>query len=132
MPMSKQVSTDEAVVLTIPHAPPPSLNAQERWHWTKRRELRRLWAEFAWAAWYEAGRPRFRWPEVEVRLFYPTLRKRDWDNAAAAAKPILDGLKGFAFEDDDTEHIRLVLSIEVDSNKPRVEIVLRERGEPCV
>jgi len=130
--MSKQAVVGETVVLTISHAPPPGLNAQERMHWAKRRELRRLWAEFAWAEWYKAGRPRFWRPEVEVRLYYKTHRTRDWANAAAAVKPILDGLKGFAFEDDDTEHIRLVLSIEVDANKPRVEIVLRERGEPCV
>jgi hypothetical protein len=76
----------------------------------------------------EAGCPKFLYPLIEIRIFYRTHRTRDWDNAFAAAKLILDGLKGHAFVDDDITHIRLGLSIYVDPRDPRVEVKLQEQN----
>lgn len=119
--------TQEEVVLVIPQAPPPSLNVQERMHWAKRRALRREWEKWAWVAWLEVRQPVFRHPQIDICLYYPHRRKRDLDNAFAAAKPILDGLKSHAFADDDIEHIKLSLAIHVDTKFPRVEIHMREQ-----
>src|SRR5690606_769942 len=111
--------------------PPPSMNAQERMHWAKRRRLRNGWKTAARLAWIQAGRPRFHHPRITVRLYYATRRPRDPDNAAAAMKPIIDGLKGAAWEgDNDAETITLApVELHVDREVPRVEVQITEAGE---
>lgn len=115
------------VVLTIPGPPPPTLNYQERLHWAKRRRLREWWSEQARLAWLAAGRPWFSRPIVQYRLYYPTRRRRDPDNAVAGCKPILDGLRGHAFRDDASDVVTIAPPvIDVDRRRPRTEIVLTE------
>jgi len=118
------------VVLLINAAPPESLNKQERMHWGERRRVRQRWKDEAAVAWLNAGRPRFHRPEVQFRLYYRDARRRDPDNALASCKPILDGLKGRAFEDDHSGVVTLLPPvIGVDRGWPRVEILIREQGE---
>lgn len=113
-------------VLVIPGPPPVSLNQQERMHWAQRQRLRDWWAQQAWLAWMEAGRPRFQRPTVQYRLYYKTNRRRDADNAIASCKPILDGLKGHAFDDDHSGIVTILPPIiGVDKQNPRVEIIIR-------
>lgn len=115
------------VRLIIPGDPPLSLNRQERLHWAQRLRLREWWAEQAFWAWLEAGKPRFQRAALRYRLFYRTRRHRDADNCVAACKPILDGLKGHAFVDDDAGTVTILPPvIDVDRDKPRVEIEISE------
>lgn len=116
----------ERVTLTIPAPPPPGINRQDTMHWAARARLRTRWRELAYGAWLEAGRPVIDRPEVTVTLYYSTRRHRDTDNAAAAIKPIIDGLKGHAWPgDDDAETITLLpIRMAVDAEHPRVEITL--------
>lgn len=117
-------------VLTIPGPPPVSANRQERMHWAQRNRVRDWWSKQAWHAWMEAGGPRFERAAVRYRLYYKTRRNRDDDNAIYACKPILDGLKGHAFGDDDASTVTILPPvIDVDSDKPRVEIEISEIGE---
>lgn len=115
----------QPVVLVIDSPPPPSLNRQERMHWAARKRLRDRWRRLVQVAWLAAGRPKVVHPRVTVRLYYPG-RRPDPDNAVAAVKPILDGLKGYAWPgDDDASSVELG-SVEVytDRKRPRVEVVL--------
>lgn len=115
------------VKLVIPGPPPVSLNQQERMHWAQRRRVRDWWAEHAWRAWLEAGKPRFQRAAVRYHLYYKTNRKRDDDNCVGACKPILDGLKGHAFVDDDAGTVTILPPvIGVDKDRPRVEIEIME------
>jgi len=120
----------DMVRLVIPGPPPLSLNQQERLHWAKRRRLREWWAQQARYAWIEAGRPKFERAMVRYRLYYPTNRKRDGDNCVASCKPILDGLKGHAFPDDDAGTVTILPPvIAVDKYNARVEIEITEAAE---
>lgn len=66
---------------------------------------------------------------VRYRLYYQTRRRRDGDNCVAACKPILDGLKGHAFPDDDVGTVTILPPvIDVDRDKPRVEIEISDFG----
>lgn len=124
----KTASERAVTVLTIPGDPPPSLNVQERLHWAQRYKLRNYWATEAWKAWLAAGQPRFRRPRIIIRLYFRRANRRDPDNFTAAIKPLLDGLKGHAFSDDDAGTIELVRApLAVDPDNPRVEIELQER-----
>lgn len=117
----------QAVRLVIPGEPPLSLNQQERMHWAARKRLRDWWAAEAWKAWLAAGRPRFRRAAVRYRLYYATTRRRDADNCVASCKPILDGLKGHAFPDDDAATVTILPPvISCDRRRPRVEIEITE------
>ncbi len=52
--------------------------------------------------------------EVQIRFAYKIRRRRDPDNCAGMAKPILDALVAEGLiRDDSSEHIRLVVSAEV-------------------
>ena len=116
--------------LIIPGDPPPSLNQQERMHWAKRKRLRERWALDAFYTWLEAGRPCFRRASVRYYLYYATNRRRDADNCVAACKPILDGLKGHAFADDDAATVTILPPIVgFDPGRPRVEIEITEAEE---
>jgi len=67
---------------------------------------------------------------VRYHLYYRTRRGRDADNCIASCKPILDGLKGHAFEDDDAATVTILPPvIDVDKRNPRVEIEIVEVGE---
>ena len=121
-------NAENYAVLVIPLPPPPSLNRQERMHWAVRRRLRERWKTAARLAWHHAGRPRFHRPTITVRFYYRNRRPRDPDNAAAAVKPILDGLKGAAWDgDDDAGTITLApVELHVDRQSPRVEVEICE------
>ena len=117
-----------AAKLVLPLPPAPSLNVQERMHWAARQRLREEYATAAWASWIQAGRPRFNRPEVLVRLFYKTRRNRDYDNGAGSIKPLMDGLKRHAFEDDNCDALTVEWRLEVDCENPRIEILIQEAG----
>lgn len=117
-------------MLVIPGPPPLSQNQQERMHWAQRRRLRVWWAKQAWYVWLEAGRPRFERVTVQYRLFFETNRYRDDDNYVGGCKPVLDGLKGHAFPDDDSRTVTVLPPVfGVDRDKPRTEIVIRDAKE---
>lgn len=123
---------DRQVVLVIPRRPPPSLNKLNRMHWAERKRHKDLWAEEIAVAAIEAGRPRFRRPLIQLRLYYPTQRRRDPDNAIGGpGKLILDGPReAGVIEDDNSQAIQLMPPvIAVDPDDPRVEIVLTELAE---
>jgi len=121
------LTVDKQVTLVINGPPPVSLNVQERLHWATRQRLRDWWAEQSFRSWLQAGRPTFKRPAVQYRVFYATNRRRDADNVVASCKPILDGLKGNAFTDDHSGVVTILPPIiGVDKQRPRVEIVIRE------
>ncbi len=123
------LTVDKQVTLVIPRRPPPSLNLLNRMHWGERKRHRDLWAEEIAVAAIEAGRPKFRRPLIQLRLYYPVQRRRDADNAIGGpGKLILDGLReAGVIEDDNSQAIHLQPPIiAVDPDNPRVEIVLEE------
>ncbi len=106
---------------------PPSHNKQERMHWYLRNELRKELGWWVYLAWKAAGSPRFRKPAVTYRFYFPDRRGRDPDNLIASMKGYLDGLKHYAFWDDNHKNIDLRKpEILVDKQFPRVEIDLEE------
>lgn len=107
-------------------------------HWAARKRLRDRWRTLVRVAWLAAGRPKVQSPRITVRLYYPG-RRPDPDNAVAALKPLLDGLKGLAWPGDDDPGSVEIGGVELytDRRRPRVELVLEDRlapgGEkPCV
>lgn len=126
-----QVTTENAngrrVVLTIPRNPPPTGNVVQRFHWTQRAELKKLWADEVSIAAMQAGRPKFKRAKVQLVLYYRQRRVRDSDNLmAGAGKLLLDGLRyANVIPDDDQTTIELPEPIvKIDKRNPRVEIEL--------
>jgi hypothetical protein len=120
-----QEADSRGVILRIERHPPVSLNAvlsMNRWD---RSRHKTLWKSEAMAAWMNAGCPWFERCAVHIRLFYRGDRvTQDDDNMIGACKPILDGLKGRAFPDDNADTIKLVVERVIDNESPRVEIQL--------
>ena len=72
--------------------------------------------------------------KVTLHYFFPDYRNRDYDNYSG--KMVLDGLvKARIIADDSFKHIvQLQLRAEVDKNRPRLEITVKEveqGGLPC-
>ena len=107
---------------------PPSYNqfAGRKNCWEYRQEKTR-WKQLVWACSKRQPAP-FRRAGVEITYFFPTPHRRDPDNYAG--KFILDGLTAAGIiADDSFAKIRLVLSGNVDKNKPRTEIVIKPEEE---
>lgn len=121
----------DRVVLTICHEPPPGTNAQRKMHWAKRAQLMQTWRQLAYVAWLDAGRPVVEHPVITATFHYRTNRVRDPDNPYDGLKPIIDGLKRYAWPgDDDAKTIRLnPISIAVDKTNPRVEIAIESADD---
>ena len=69
---------------------------------------------------------------VELDItWYETNRKRDVDNITFSVKFIQDALvKCGIIENDSQKYIKkLTHTVEVDTKKPRIEVVIRELGE---
>lgn len=111
----------------IPHS------GNARLHWSARYKWNRQWKDQAgWGARaalkgaYAPG-----WMKAEVTITLCSLQELDQDNAHAAVKPIVDGLKGILIVDDSPEHIRLVVKQKRVSKRAeeRVEVEVRAMTE---
>lgn len=117
----------------IPHS------GNARLHWAQRARWNRAWKEAA--GWYATStRNGTRIGRIvalenaakrEVTITLHCIRQLDPDNAYAAAKPIVDGLKGILIADDSPEHIRLVVrQLRVSKRaEERVEVEVGAMGE---
>jgi hypothetical protein len=66
---------------------------------------------------------------LDIAVFYPVFRHRDWDNGAPAYKLVQDGLvKAGRLPADDTRFIERPLfpDIQIDKKNPRTEITIAE------
>lgn len=61
-----------------------------------------------------------------IQAWMPDRRVRDIDNIQ---KPVLDSLKGFAYEDDKTVRDLRTVERGVDKDNPRVEITVTKEAE---
>ena len=100
---------------SVRRVPDSPLNS--RIHWGERYRWTKAWKEeVGWtlkAA--RVNKPAF--SKVVITLF--TLRPMDEDNAVASVKPVIDGMKGIAIEDDDPQH--LSLSVQTRKVEHRAE-----------
>lgn len=105
--------------------PPAVLNGSRQKHWSTLRKQALQTRTMVWASCKHAG-----WTRVDgkVRLtvlfVFPVKRRRDTDNTVARAKHLVDGIKGVFFEDDDTEHLELVVRAETRPGQKRTELLL--------
>ena len=126
-------TTERGVVLTIPGVC-PSVNALMAGRLRERIRAKNEWWEATYFTWLEAGRPKFLEPvTVEVRIYFPTRRKRDWPNfAAGGVKVIIDALVGIdcleCGDDDDALDMQRPTML-YDRENPRVELTIRERED---
>lgn len=105
--MSEEILSAELVIQGVPPLP----NDRKGAHWgriaAERAEWRRVSRLIAIDARNRGSLP---WPSGRVRLelafVYPTARMPDVDNAAAAAKPVIDGLVGVLIDDDGPRCVR--------------------------
>lgn len=113
-------------LLVIP-GDPPSLNDAMRGRLRHRIRDKKQWQAWTYAAWLEAGRPTFKRPEVRVRCYFATVRKRDAENYAM--KPLIDALtRAGAWEDDNADvYLQHRAELHIDPAAPRVELEIRER-----
>lgn len=120
--------TTGTTVLVIDRQPPVSLNTVLNMNRYTLRDHKRLWKTEAAAAWMNAGQPTFTKPHLTFVLYYRGDRViRDSDNIRGSLKPLLDGLKGRAFADDDRATIGDPdIVVAVDNERPRVHIILKE------
>ena len=112
-------------VLTLRELP-PSLNAWQRWHWTRRRvETLRL-AALVRAVAVAARLPHLGAAEARVRCYFPDRRRRDPTNYTHW-KPLWDALvRAAVLDDDDAAHLRVVaFDLLVDAARPRSEVEVR-------
>jgi Holliday junction resolvase RusA-like endonuclease len=117
------------VTLVIDRRPPVSLNAQERMHWTKRRQYRTQYRGEVWGAWINADWPVYERPRVTIRCYSKGNRQvKDRDNQYGAVKMLVDALKHHAYPEDDTDTIDLCVEWHVDNRWERIEIDLEERA----
>ncbi|HHY37182.1 MAG TPA: hypothetical protein GX518_05790 [Firmicutes bacterium] len=118
--------------LVINRKPPPTLNQIKDMHWGTRCRLKEMWQQEVAVAAMNVGRPKFIQTEVQIVLFYDRERKRDQDNLmAAAGQFILDGLRyADVIPDDDLSTVVLPeIRVEIDREKPQVEIWLKDLAE---
>lgn len=117
------------VTLTIPDERPVSWNT---WysgrHWTVRdREARRVHAAVRAAIDPDQASIFPGLVDVAVTVFFAS-QPQDADNVAA--KPYIDGLKGWYLEDDDGRHVRSVTTTaEEDPQNPRIVITIKSVQE---
>lgn len=128
--------------LTITNWHPTTSANRSHDHWRKIQRAHHADRDMAWASAMQAG-----WEFVPgkvlltVVLVYPRLYRMDADNLAAKCKGLIDGLKaghapegrkfiaGFGnvkgwFEDDDTEHLDLIVRAEVSKGVKETRLTL--------
>lgn len=90
--------------------PAPVLNGSRQKHWATLRKEALAAKTMAWTSAKQAG-----WVfvpgkvKLTVVFVFGVNRHRDTDNLYARAKHLVDGLKVMFFEDDDTDHLELVV-----------------------
>lgn len=105
----------------IPHS------GNARLHWSVRARWNRAWKkQTALAALAARGTVSgFPLPFALVTVELLSIQPLDRDNAFAAAKPVIDGLKGVLIEDDSEKHIRLdVRNVKVSRKAEEKVLVL--------
>jgi len=120
----------ETIRLTIPGVP-PSLNATAgRLNVWDYRANKKKWTEAVmWAIRAAKARPERPYSRavVTITYFFPTAARHDADNYAG--KYLLDGLtRGGVIVDDDLKHISTTIRGEIDRERPRTEIEVRDAG----
>lgn len=71
------------------------------------------------------------WEQATCRatFYWPDLRRRDRDNAAASLKAVWDGLVDSGVLADDDQLTHEPVGFEVDRERPRMEIVVRRNDD---
>jgi len=138
------------VVLPLP---PRELHPNSRVHWAVRQKATRAYRHTAYfAAWEEVrevalpprldhGRPAgvfgpmWETAEVQLTFYFPDRRRRDADSALASMKAGIDGLAapvprgiGAGIIANDSGFSFLPVRMEVDRERPRVEVEVRRTG----
>lgn len=126
-PASALASQAKSVTLSIP-GDPPSLNQAMSGRLRHRIREKTQWQQWTYAAWLEAGRPVFDRPEVRVRCYFATNRRRDAENYTC--KHLVDALtRAGAWEDDNAGvYLQHRAELHIDRDNPRVELVITERS----
>lgn len=110
----------------IPAIPPSNnryIGRAAQWDY---RKVKKQWETLVRAACKPLPESPIEKATVTLCYFFPDKRRRDPDNYSG--KMILDGLvKAGAIVDDSFGNIELVLVAEVDKDRPRVEITIKEK-----
>lgn len=113
----------------------PSLNQQQRMHWTGRARLKQRCMEYLQVARSEARKHKRPWPKGLTR-FWLTIerwapRRLDPDNLVGAQKPLIDAMKlksglGLIADDSPAQLLNFTVSQEkCDAKESRTVIVLQ-------
>lgn len=93
--------------LEIP-AIPPSPNTYNGRHWSHYRRLRKAWSWWVKTAVLQAGCGSLQWPRSRILVTRISQRRLDPDNAMAALKCVIDGLRDAkVIENDTAEHVEV-------------------------
>lgn len=108
--------------------PPRELNPNSRTHWSKKAKAVKYYRQLAFIAARNAENRGRGWDRAEVvTVFYlPDRRRRDPDNLMASLKAAWDGIVEAGVLTDDNQLIIFPPVIAFDSERPRVEIEMRE------
>ena len=123
----------EPITLDIP-APCAWISSNDRGMWQRKARLTKEWREAAgWRA-KAAHVPAMQRAEIEVRLVFPTARRRDPHNLMPTAKAAIDGLVDVGvLPDDDATHLT-VTRIDLAEPKPgpgrgTLRLLITDRSE---
>ena len=124
------MKTPNRLSVTLP-LPSRALNPNTRTHWAVKAKAVQVYRGEAKTvtrvAIREAGLDVPPWGDVEIMVratfWFRVNRRRDRDNAQASLKSALDGIAD-AVGVDDVRFVMFPVSLLVDSDDPRVEIVL--------
>jgi len=108
---------------------PPSLNVWKNWHWSKQGRYKKELTEAIRGLALAMKLPRYQRATVQTVIYFPVHRVRDpSDNYNQ--KFLADALvRGGILEDDRGDWMRFeVPKLEVDRDRPRVEVFIWERG----
>ena len=106
---------------------PPSLNPWQRMSWQEQRRTKVEWYDTVWLLCREQQIPTLERVELDISIYYPDRRLRDWDNGAVGFKLVQDGLvRAGVLPDDNLHHISRPLFPDIlyDKKNPRTEVVL--------
>jgi hypothetical protein len=125
-------TTDRTVTLVIPVVC-PSVNTLLSGKLKDRIRAKNAVKWQAMKAWNEAGQPVFAGPvAMDVHIYWPDLRERDWVNAMSGGVKVACDLLvevGCIVGDSDRVLDMAKPVIGLDRDRPRVELHIRERGE---
>lgn len=100
----------------------------KRMHWAERARWTKAWQEevYYWLA--EQYPQRAILERATITLTFYTTRPQDFDNTVASAKPLIDGLKGWAIRDDDATHCEMRFKIKKveHKNQEKVKIEIQK------